>query len=167
VTFDSVKTGKFADFETISRPKTTEELAIAQSRVDDLYHKFVGKVADSRNLPEPTVESIAQGRVWPGQEALGLHLVDEIGGLDDAITYAAGQAKLGASYRVKEYPEEVSLSDTLAQLLTNQQSPPLSQTKTDPLTAQFLQFKAALKSLKHFNDPLGAYARLPLGWEIK
>jgi protease-4 len=167
VTFDSVKTGKFADFETISRPKTNEELAIAQSRVDDLYHKFVGKVADSRNLPEPTVESIAQGRVWPGQEALGLHLVDEIGGLDDAITYAAGQAKLGASYRVKEYPEEVSLSDTLAQLLTNQQSPPLSQAKTDPLTAQFLQFKAALKSLKHFNDPLGAYARLPLGWEIK
>jgi protease-4 len=166
VTFDSAKTGAFADFDTISRPKTPQELALAQARVDDLYHKFVTKVADSRKIPEATVESIAQGRVWAGQEALGLHLVDEIGGLENAIAYAADQAKLGAHFRVKEYPEEESFSDALAQLLNNQQQP-LSQAKADPLTEQFLQLKSDLKSLQDFNDPVGVYARMPLGWEIK
>jgi protease-4 len=166
VTFDTAKTGSFADFETVSRPKTPQELAMAQARVDDLYQKFVTKVSDSRKIPEATVQEIAQGRVWAGQEALVLHLVDEIGGLENAIVYAAGQAKLGTHYRVKEYPEEQSFSDTLAQLLTNQQQP-LSQAKVDPLTEQFLKLKDELKSLQDFNDPLGAYARMPLGWDIK
>ncbi len=179
VTFDTAKTGKFADFETISRPKTPEELAMAQARVDDLYNKFTTKVSESRNIPLSTVQEIAQGRVWAGQEALGLHLVDEIGGLEDAITYAADQAKLGTQYRVKEYPEELGFSDALAQLLTNQQQP-LSKSvlnvftsqrpaaeKTDALTEQFLKLKDSLKSLEDFNDPLGVYARMPLGWEIK
>ena len=166
VTFDTAKTGNFADFETISRPKTEQELALAQARVDDLYHKFVGKVAESRNIPEATVENIAQGRVWAGQEAIGLHLVDEIGGLENSITYAADQAKLGTHYRVKEYPEEESFSDALAQLLTNQQQP-LSKVRIDPLTREFLKLKNEFKSLQEFNDPLGVYARMPLGWEIK
>jgi len=179
VTFDTAKTGKFADFETISRPKSPEELGMAQARVDDLYSKFTTKVSDSRNIPLATVQEIAQGRVWAGQEALGLKLVDELGGLEDAITYAANAANLGTKYRVKEYPEEVSFSDALAQLLTNQ-SQPLSKSvvsvfanqhpsadKTDSLTEQFLKLKDQLKSLQDFNDPLGVYARMPLGWEIK
>jgi protease-4 len=181
ITFDTAKTGKFADFETISRPKTPEELALAQSRVDDLYNKFTTKVSESRNIPLATVQAIAQGRVWTGQDAIGLHLVDEMGGLEDAITYAANQAKLGTHYRVKEYPEELSFSDALAQLLSNNQQQPLSKTdvlsaltsqrpaaeKTDALTAQFLKLRDSLKSLEDFNDPLGMYARMPLGWEIK
>ena len=89
-------------------------------------------------------------------------------------------ANLGAKYRVKEYPEELSFSDALAQLLTNQQQPLSKATvlgmfssqqpnpaKTDALTEQFLKFKDQLKSLEDFNDPLGVYARMPLGWEIK
>ena len=179
VTFDTAKTGKFADFETISRPKTPEELTMAQARVDDLYQKFTTKVSESRNIPLATVQEIAQGRVWPGQEALGLKLVDELGGLEDAITYAANAAQLGTKYRVKEYPEELSFSDALAQLLSNQEQPLSksvlsaftsqrpSEEKTDALTAQFLKLKDQLKSLEDFNDPLGVYARMPLGWEIK
>ncbi len=166
VTFDTAKTGTYADFETVSRPKTPQELALAQARVDDLYHKFVTKVAESRNIPEPTVEGIAQGRVWAGQEAIGLHLVDNLGGLEDAIAYAADQAKLGKHYVVKEYPEEMSFSDALAQLLTNQQ-PPVSHAKVDPLTDEFLKLKGELKVLQSFNDPLGVYARMPVGWDIK
>jgi protease-4 len=179
VTFDTAKTGKFADFETISRAKTPEELAMAQARVDDLYSKFTTKVSKSRNIPLATVQEIAQGRVWAGQEALGLKLVDELGGLEDAITYAANAANLGTKYRVKEYPEELSFSDALAQLLTNQ-SQPLSKSvvsaftsqrpaveKPDALTEQFLKLKDNLQSLENFNDPLGVYARMPLGWEIK
>ncbi len=175
VSFDVAKTGTYADFESSSRPKTDQELALAQARVDDLYGKFLDKVSVSRHIPrgneaDPhSIDAIAQGRVWAGSDAIGLKLVDDIGGLEDAITYAAQKAKLGTAigdYRVKEYPEEVSFTDTLAQLFTNQEEP-LSKVKADPLTREFLQMKSDLKSLEEFNDPLGAYARMPLGWEIK
>ena len=176
VTFDTAKTGAFSDFETISRPKTDQEIALAQARVNDLYGKFLDKVSESRHIPrgadtDPnTVDTIAQGRVWTGSDALGLKLVDEIGGLENAITYAAKAAKLGAKvgdYRVKEYPEQVSFTDALALLLSGQKEEPVSRVKADPLTRGFLQMKSELKTLQEFNDPLGVYARMPLGWEIK
>jgi len=172
VTWDTAKTGAFADFETISRPKTDQELALAQARVDDLYKKFLDKVADSRHIPRDGadgIDTIAQGRVWPGAEALNLKLVDELGGLENAITYAAAKANLGTGvgdYRVKEYPEQMSFAETLAQLLSPQTAP-LAKAKVDPLTAEFLKMKSDLKSLQGFNDPLGAYARMPIGWEIR
>jgi len=166
VTFDSAKTGNYADFESISRPKTPEELAIAQARVDDLYGKFLQKVSESRKIPTESLELIAQGRVWSGSEALRLKLVDEMGGLNRAIDYAADRAKLGTKYRVKEYPEQLNFAETLALLLSDQDQP-VSRIKADPLTQEFLKVKSDLKSLQNFNDPLGAYARLPLGWEIK
>jgi protease-4 len=169
VTWDTAKTGAYADFESTSRPKTPQELALAQARVDDLYKKFLDKVAESRHIPRDGpngIDTIAQGRVWPGSEALELKLVDELGGLDSAITYAADKAKLGKRYRVKEYPEEVTFADALA-LLFNNQEQPLSKVKVDPLTQEFLKMKADLKSFQDFNDPMGAYARMPMGWDIK
>jgi protease-4 len=169
VTFDSAKTGAYADFETISRPKTPQELTLAQARVDDLYGKFLDKVSQSRHIPRDGpdgIDTIAQGRVWTGSDALGLHLIDEIGGLEQAITYAAGRAKLDDRYHVKEYPEEVTFADSLAQLFSHQEEP-VSQAKTGPLTRELLKMKDDLKALQEFNDPLGAYARMPLGWEIK
>ncbi len=169
VTFDSAKTGAYADFETISRPKTDQELALAQARVDDLYAKFLDKVATSRNIPLATLQTIAQGRVWTGSDALNLKLVDEIGGLESAITYAAAKAKLGTAvgdYRVKEYPEEITFAESLAQLFSHQEEP-VSHAKADPLTQEFLKIKSDLKSLQEFNDPVGMYARMPLGWDIK
>jgi protease-4 len=166
VTWDTAKTGAYADFETISRPKTPQELALAQSRVDDLYAKFLDKVSRSRGIPIDTLQTIAQGRVWSGTEALNLKLVDEIGGLPDAIHFAADKAKLGTRYKIKEYPEQVSFAESLAVLLSNQETP-VSHVKADPLTAQFQKMKADLKSLQDFNDPMGMYARLPLGWDIK
>ncbi len=166
VTWDVAKTGNFADFEGISRPKTPQELALAQGRVDDLYDKFLTKVSTSRNIPREALELIAQGRVWAGSEALNLKLVDEIGGLEKAIPYAANKANLGERYKVKEYPEEVTFAETLAQLFSNQEEP-LSRIKMDPLTKQFLKMKSDLKTLQEFNDPLNAYARMPLGWDIR
>ena len=169
VTWDSAKTGVYADFETSSRPKTDAELALAQARVDDLYAKFLDKVSTSRGIPLATLQTIAQGRVWSGSEALDLKLVDEIGGLENAITYAAQKAKLGTrvgDYRVKEYPEEVTFAESLALLFSHQEEP-VSRVKADPLTQEFLKMKSDLKSLQEFNDPMGAYARMPLGWDIR
>ena len=78
-TFDSVKTGKFADAITIARPKTDEELAVFQRMVDWIYSQFIAKVAEGRKLKPSFVEEIAQGRVWSGTEAKKLGLVDELG----------------------------------------------------------------------------------------
>jgi protease-4 len=115
------------------------------------------------------IDTIAQGRVWAGSEAINLKLVDEIGGLDQAIVWAADKAKLGkgmGDYRVKEYPEKPTFAETLAALLSNEQEP-VTRAKADPLTQEYLQVKSEIKTLREFNDPLGAYARMPLGWEIK
>jgi protease-4 len=165
-TFDTAKTNNYSDFDTISRAKTPQELAIAQSRVDDLYNKFLTRVSTSRNIPMDQLQTIAQGRVWSGSEGVSLKLVDEIGGLQDAVDDAASVAKLGSRYKVKEYPESLTFAENLALLLTNQESP-VDQTKLDPLTRQFTKMKRDLKTLQEFNDPFGTYARLPLGWEIK
>jgi protease-4 len=166
ITWDSAKTGNYTDFSTISRPKTLQELDIAQARVNDLYGKFLQKVSDSRNIPIEALKLIAEGRVWSGDEALRLKLVDEIGGLESSIKYAATKAKLGERYRVKEYPAPLNFAETLALLLSNQEQP-VSQARVDPLTREFIEMKKDLKSLQDFNDPMGMYARLPLGWEIK
>jgi protease-4 len=166
ITWDTAKTNNYADFETISRPKTPQELALAQARVDDLYNKFLYKVSTSRGIPIEALQLIAQGRVWAGSEALNLKLVDEIGGLQQAIDYAAEKAHLGSRYKVKEYPEEVNFAQTIAQLLSNQEAP-LTSAQVDPLTRQFLRMKRDLQSLEDFNDPTGMYARLPLGLEIR
>ena len=81
VTWDVVKTARFADINTVSRPKNPQELANIQRIVDRISDRFITKVADSRKLPKNKVQEIAQGRVWSGTAAKQLGLVDEIGGL--------------------------------------------------------------------------------------
>jgi hypothetical protein len=67
---------------------------------------------------------------------------------------------------VKEYPEPTTFADTLAQLFNNQEQP-VSHVKADPLTQQFLKLRTDFETLRDFNDPLGMYARMPLGWDIR
>lgn len=104
ITFDNVKTNKFSDLGSVYRSLTEEERAIIQKGVDDIYIDFITKVADGRGLTVDQVDSIGQGRVWSGEDALGLGLVDLMGGLEDAIEIAAAKAKL-ENYRVVDYPE--------------------------------------------------------------
>lgn len=165
LTWDVVKTGRYADSATISRPKTPQELAIAQKSVNQIYDQFLNKVAESRKLPKQKVAQIAQGRVWSGQDALALGLVDEIGGIDDAIEYAAEQAKLGENWEVEEYPKVRSLEQRILETLTNEASA-RTQKVPDPLTAEFQKLQADLAILKSMNDPRGIYARLPFTWRI-
>lgn len=159
VTFDSVKTGQFADTFTISRPKTPAEMAMIQRAVDWIYAEFVGKVAEARKLEPSFVEEIAQGRVWSGAEAKTLGLVDELGGLQDALSYAAAKAELGDNYRVVEFPRKKELAEVITELLNGFQ-----QVRTSGgVAGQVLgRIEAELKSLRTFNDPQGIYARMPL-----
>jgi protease-4 len=167
VTFDSVKTGKFADALTVARPKTDEELAVFQRMVDWIYGQFIAKVAEGRKLKPSFVEEIAQGRVWSGTEAKKLGLVDEIGGLHEAITYAAGKAGLGTSFRLVEYPRSKNLSEALAEMLGRFQPASLRLKEPGIVGEVAERLSTELERLKAYNDPRGIYARMPLDLDIR
>ena len=164
--WDVVKTSRYADSVTVSRPKTPQELAIAQKSVNQIYNQFLNKVAQSRKIPIQKVAQIAQGRVWSGRDAKKLGLVDEIGGINQAIDYAAKQAKLGNDWELQEYPKVRSLEERIFKKLTDE-AIAKNKTPLDPLTAEFQKLQADLAILKSMNDPRGIYARLPFHWDIE
>ncbi len=166
ISWDVVKTSRFADSNTSSRPKTPEELAISQRIVDQIYDQFLDKVSESRKIPKQKVAEIAQGRVWSGEEALKLGLIDSIGGMDDAIEYAAKQAKLGNDWEMEEYPKSHTLEEQILKKLTGSEGLK-NQVKPDPLTVQFQKLQAELSIVKEMNDPMGVYARLPFNLRIE
>lgn len=160
LSFDSVKTGKFADALTITRPKTPEEMAVFQKMVDWIYGEFITKVSASRHLQRERVEEIAQGRVWSGVAAKELGLVDEIGGLDAALAYAAGKAGLGPNYRIIEYPRKKELAEAIQEFFEKVVP---GNARSRSLGGKLVQrIESDLKMFKAFNDPQGLYARLPL-----
>jgi protease-4 len=103
ITFDNVKTNEYADLMTVTRPLTRNERAMIQEMVEQVYETFTGHVSEGRGLTVAMVDSIGQGRVWSGAEALQLGLVDEFGGLNYAIEKAAEKAEL-ENYRIVEFP---------------------------------------------------------------
>jgi len=106
ITFDGVKTGQFADLGSISRPLTDGEKMIIQLEVNKTYDTFTKKVADGRKKSQTYINSIGQGRVWSGTEALKIGLVDRLGSIDDAIASAAKKAKI-KDYKIVDYPSQV------------------------------------------------------------
>lgn len=158
LTFDTVKTGRFADALSVTRPKTREEMALVQESVDWVYDQFIGKVAEARELERATVEEIAQGRVWSGAEALKLGLVDEIGGLAAAVKFAAAEAKLGEGFRVSEHPRAKQFAEALAEALEGRQR---EKSLAGPMGVFIGETLRQLRALEKFNDPQGIYARLP------
>lgn len=165
ITWDVVKTGRYADSQTISRPKSPQELALYQQSVNRIYNLFLNKVSQGRKLPKTTVEQIAQGRVWSGLAAKQRGLVDEIGGLYPAIQYAAKQAKLGNDWELQEYPEVRSFEQRLLSQLAGDRT---SQQLTPPdlLSAEFQKLREEIAILQVMNDPFGVYARLPFNLRI-
>lgn len=111
--FDVVKTNRLADMGSLSRPFRPEESAIMQNYVNDGYTLFLERCAEGRNMSIEEIDKIGQGRVWTGNKAKELGLVDEIGDLDKAIGIAAQRAGLG-EYVVKSYPE---VTDFMTELL--------------------------------------------------
>ena len=112
LTFDVVKTNENADFGRITEPLTPYQKSLLQKHVGDTYNDFTSLVARTRGLRQSYVDSIGQGRVWAGTDALELGLVDELGGLDKAIEYAAQTANL-SDYSIKEYPKQLTLMEML------------------------------------------------------
>ena len=104
ITFDGVKTNKMSDFISVTRPFKPEERALMQNYVNRGYELFVKRCAEGRKMKTEQIKAIAEGRVWTGEDALKIGLVDKIGGLKEAIQIAVAKAKL-TSYNITEYPE--------------------------------------------------------------
>ncbi|MCB9194686.1 MAG: signal peptide peptidase SppA [Flavobacteriales bacterium] len=105
ITTDRVETNEHAVL-TLTKSLTTDEYKIIQQGVDEIYDDFTKKVAEGRGKTQAEIDSIGQGRVWAGTDALNIGLVDELGGIDEAIDYALEQAKIKKSDMViKSYPD--------------------------------------------------------------
>jgi protease-4 len=112
ITFDRVKTSQYADAPSSTRTMNATEQRFMQSGVDSVYHTFTSRVAKGRKKTIEYIDSIAQGRVWIGVDAVKVGLVDKIGNLNDALATAARMAKL-KGYSTKSYPESKSFIEEL------------------------------------------------------
>jgi protease-4 len=119
VNWDGVQVGKNADMWSMTGPFSDSGRERMNAMIDNTYNSFVDRVAKGRKLSPQAVEKIARGRVWTGHQALGIGLVDELGGLDAALDYTAQQ--LGAKNRdgieIVELPHPKSPFDRIFEIL--------------------------------------------------
>lgn len=160
VKFDEVKTNKHAAFGTIARPFNEEEMALLDQYIGRGYELFRKRVADGRKLSIDAVEEIAQGRVWLGNDALGIKLVDAIGSMDDAVKKAAQLAKL-SEYKTKGYPEP---TDWFTQLLNKTNK---NNYLDEQMRATFGEYYEPLRYVKNLDKQSAIQARLPFFFSIK
>ena len=159
-TWDVVQTGALANIDSGSRPKTKEELAIFQGFVNETYDDFLERVGNARGLTKAQVDKIAQGRVWSGEDAKNIKLVDELGGLDQAIAYAVKTAKLGDDYMIEEYPVQPTWEEAILEDVFGAQT----KASNDPITKEWLQLQKNLAMWRSLNDPKQVYAIFP--WHL-
>lgn len=114
ITTDQVEVTRHGAFNLVTNPFDAEERALIQFQIEKGYREFKERVAEGRKRDTAYIETIAQGRVYTGVQGLENGLVDEIGGLDDAVKFAAEKAKL-SDYKLKEYPEEKDFAAQLSE----------------------------------------------------
>lgn len=156
VKFDVVKTNKFSDFGTMARPFSEEETRYLSAYIDRGYALFRKRVADGRKMSVAQVEKIAQGRVWTGEDAKKVRLVDGLGGMDEAIAKAAQLAHT-EKYTSVTFPEKASWMDMLLQQLGNGSGSYLDEQMRTCLGEYYSPF-ALMKTLRQRN---AIQARLP------
>jgi protease IV len=159
ITFDGVKTAPYADGPNLYRPMNDAEKKITQNSVDRIYLQFKQRVANGRKKDINYIDSIAQGRVWSGEDALRLGLVDRIGSLQEAINSAARMAKLD-KFGLKEYPESKSWLDNL---LRKQKSEPAVMIREQLGEEQYKIYAEMLRIKEMTNS---TQARLPFQFFI-
>ena len=153
ITFDNVKTNKFADLGSVNRPLTQEEYDIIQKGVVDVYNTFTSKVAEGRDMSQENVDDIGQGRVWSGTNAMDINLIDEYGGLEAAVAGAAELAEL-EDYRIYELPEQ---KDPFQELLEQLEEDMQTSWIKYQLGDQYKYYKT-IQDIKHLK---GVQARMP------
>ena len=161
ITFDRVSTNEHA-IMTTNRKLTEDELALIQKGVDDIYDLFKTRVADGRGMTKEQVNVIARGRVWTGRDAKRIGLVDELGGLKDAIAFAAEKAGI-KDVKTIYYPKvkEDKFGELVAQF--EEENDVESSIKIE-IPASIMEYYAQLKRLESIQ---GMQMRLPYEVIIK
>jgi len=159
VNVETVKFGQYADMGTANRPLNAAEQAILQRYIDRIYKDFISKVATGRKLTEAHVDSIAQGRVWSGTDAKKIGLIDEFGGLDEAIAIAAKKVNLTA-YRITNLPEQKEPFEQFFSSMNEQASTYWAQQQ---FGLQYEWYKNIKQAIKYE----GVQMRLPIQLDIQ
>lgn len=152
ITFDVVTTNKHSDFPSITRPLQPAETNYLQKHIENVYSKFVNKVAQARNLTPAQVDSLAQGRVWSGEDALKTGLIDDLGGIKTAVEAAAQMAGI-SEYTILELPKELGTLEALIRAFEMK----MSKAQNDALAEAMKPYEYLAKSLKNY----GIMAKLP------
>lgn len=153
INVDTVNTNKHSDVGTILRPVTEQEREYVQKGVEKVYQTFIGRVAEGRKTTPEMIDSIGQGRVWSGADAIRINLVDELGGIDKALAWAAQKAGV-KDYKLVELPKQ---KDPLSMLLNKGEDEMESRIIKKNLGVQY----DYLRYVKLLVEQKGVQARLP------
>ncbi len=153
VTVDNVGTNKNSEFISATRPMTDFQRQVMQESIEDIYKTFTGIVAKGRNMPIEEVNKIGEGRVWPGTVAKDIKLVDEFGGLYDAIDAAAEMAELD-SYRLLSWPKQKDPIQQLLEEITGEKQASILESELGQLYPYY-------ETLKTVSQMEGVQARMP------
>jgi len=159
ITFDGVKTGKYADIMSVNRPLTDGERLIIQTDVNRVYDSFISRVAEGREKTKAYIDSIGGGRVWIGTDAVKIGLADRTGSFNDAITAAAKKAKI-KDYKIVEYPEMI---DPLKSLMENSSDKVKTYYARKELGEQYHIYE----QMKSAIAKSGVQARMPFEIKVK
>ena len=163
LTFDVAKTNQNAEFPNFTEPLTEFQYSKLQESVVNTYDDFTKRVAEGRGLRQTYVDSIGQGRVWAGADAIGLGLVDQLGDMEDAIAYAVQKANLGSDYKVTEWPKQKDFFTRMMESMNNSGSDQLDAAMKQKLGAYYDYFKG----LDNLQNNTGIQARLPFDMIIE
>lgn len=160
LTYDVVKTNKFADFGNIMRPFNEDEKTLMQMMITQGYDTFVSRCAEGRNITKEAIEKVAEGRVWTGEAAKKLGLVDELGGIDTALEIAVKKAGI-EGYTVVSYPAK---QDFLSSLLDTK---PTNYVEAQILKSKLGEYYQQFGMLKNLTERSMIQARIPFELNIK
>ena len=163
LTFDVAKTNENAEFPNYTEPLTEFQFSKLQEMVGQTYNDFTKRVAEGRGLRQTYVDSIGQGRVWAGADAIGLGLVDQLGDMEDAIAYAVQKAELGSDYKVTEWPKQKDFFTRFMESMSNSGSDQLDAAMKQRLGVYY----DYLKGLDNLQKNTGIQARLPFDMIIE
>jgi protease-4 len=159
ITIDTLKTNSMADFMSFTRPVTAAEKSIMQEGIEHVYDVFISRVAAGRKMSKAEVDSIGQGRVWIGRDALRIGLVDTLGGMKEAIAIAQKLAKLD-SYQLIELPKQ---KEAIAELIEGITDDARVKLLGDQLTEDEMRYFRQMRSLLRCR---GIQARMPMDMEF-
>ncbi len=159
ITIDTLKTNSMADFMSFTRPVTAAEKAIMQESIEHVYDVFIGRVAAGRKMSKADVDSIGQGRVWIGRDALRIGLVDTLGGMREAMAIAKKLAKLD-TYQVVELPAQ---KEAIAELIEGLTEDARATLLGDQLTEDEMRYFRQMRSLIRCR---GIQTRMPMDMEF-